>query len=65
MRRRRIVARSSRRALPALLIVIVGLGLAACRGTSGGETPGEGTPVADRVAPVEATPALLPTPTLA
>ncbi len=59
------MARSSRRALPALLIVILGLGLAACRGASG-----VATPVTERAVGVEATAAattsaLRPTPTLA
>ena len=59
--RRRIVARSNRRAHPALLlIVIAGLALAACRGASGVETP-----VTERAVVAEATPDLLPTPTLA
>ena len=55
------MARSSRRARLALLLVIVmGLWSAACRGATG-----VGTPVADRAAPVGVTPGLLPTPTLA
>lgn len=55
------MGRSSRRALPALLlVVVVGLWLAACRGAAGGVTP-----VAERAVPVEATAALQPTPTLA
>lgn len=54
------MARSSRRDYLALLVALVGLGLAACRGASGGETP-----AADRAAPVATTPGLLPTPTLA
>ena len=55
------MGRSSRRALLALLLVaLIGLGSAACRGATGSETP-----VADRAAPVATPPGLLPTPTLA
>ena len=54
------MAHSSHRARPALLILIFGLWLAACRGATGGTTP-----VAERAVPVETTSALQPTPTLA
>ena len=55
------MAHSSRRArLALLLVVVMGLWSAACRGATG-----VGTPVADRAAPVGVTPGLLPTPTLA
>ena len=54
------MAHSSHRARPALLILIFGLWLAACRGATGGATP-----VAERAVPVETTSALQPTPTLA
>ena len=55
------MGRSSLRAhLALLLVALIGLGLAACRGASGVETP-----AADRAAPVATTPGLLPTPTLA
>ena len=60
------MAHSSRRATPALLLIVVaGLWLAACRGAAGVETPVANRAVVAEATGGAATPALRPTPTLA